>query len=211
MHPSQKDIHSWEFYGIGKAPFTLLSVIDRHGTCEVCSRAIRVNCRVRDAEGKVFGVGSSCIHKSGDLGLINKAKEEQKRRRKKKRAAQAEQERQARLEQERSRNGGLTDWELEQKELSEKEAKRLALLAEAIELLDPLARYLERQNGSFCQSIAQGFYKGTLPRGRGISLTLEILAKRKGRKNSKAYLAEYEAVESIFNQAQAIIKRANER
>lgn len=53
-----------------------------------------------------------------------------------------------------------------------------------------LNAWLSGEEGDFKRSIAQGLRSGNVPRGRGLEITLSILAKRAGRAGSKAYNAE---------------------
>lgn len=46
--------------------------------------------------------------------------------------------------------------------------------------------------------VAEGLRNGKLPSGKGYWITLDILAKKAGRKNSKAYAARANEVEKIL-------------
>ena len=52
--------------------------------------------------------------------------------------------------------------------------------------------------GNFGTSIAETLRSGSLPYGRGLDITVDILSKRAGRGNSKAYWAEFEVVSTKF-------------
>jgi hypothetical protein len=63
---------------------------------------------------------------------------------------------------------------------------------------DTLEAWYEGQGGAFLRSIANDLKQGTLPRGRGLSIVLEILAKWAGRSGSKAFNARLAELEAKF-------------
>jgi len=73
------------------------------------------------------------------------------------------------------------------------------------EMLRPFAEIMEDGRYGFRDSVAQDFKCGCLPSGRGRSIALEILAKEAGRKNSKAYDAEYERVNAVFKEVEELV------
>lgn len=95
----QTVVHTFELAGLGKAPFKLVAVQEsKHqphpdapakagSTCEYCSRAIMEVCVIQDINGKRFKVGSNCVKKTGDFGLVDTVKRAANRM---KRTAQAE-------------------------------------------------------------------------------------------------------------------------
>lgn len=93
---------------------------------------------------------------------------------------------------------------------SDARARGLARLSEQksevnvmrIELLRPLAERMQDGKGGFRDSIAEDLGKGELPRGRGLTLTMEILAKQAGRKGSKGYNEEFERIDAIVGQVE---------
>lgn len=93
-------------------------------------------------------------------------------------------------------------WHAERDAREVKEAKRREALAveraPIIAALTPLADAIADGRGGFCDSIASDMREGSAPRGRGSYLVADILAKQKGRRNSKAYDAEFERVEAIL-------------
>lgn len=178
------------------------------GTCAVCGMPLKYNYLIKSADGQTFSVGSECVLKRGnhEKSLVDKIKAERNAILREKRAAkrQAEWEvreakRKERLEAEeqkqRERNGGLTDLELYRQ-------RKAAALAKRAELLAPLADFMVDGKGGFCDSVGEGLRNGELPRGRGINIMIDILAKRAGRRNSKAYNAEYDRVSAIVDAAQ---------
>ena len=75
-------MHAFERAGLGKAPFRCIGVREevfkatpdaprQPGTCcDFCGTGIMVVCVIQDATGKRFKVGSDCVAKTGDKGLI---------------------------------------------------------------------------------------------------------------------------------------------
>ena len=117
-----------------------------------------------------------------------------------KRAAKWEAAKEARFEAQRERNGGLTDAELDDKIMAEREAKKKLL----IKLLSPLGEAIEDGKGGFCDSIGRDLQRGNTPAGRGAFLVCEILAKKEGRKNSKAFEAEFDRIEKVLEKAKEL-------
>lgn len=121
-----------------------------------------------------------------------------------KRAEKLDAAREARLDAERDRNGGLTNaeaWEKRAAEGVEAEEKKRAPL---IKLLTPLADDLWDGRHGFCDSMAGDLRKGHPPRGRGVELVCEIIAKHHGRRGSKAYEAEFDRIEAVLEKAKKI-------
>lgn len=222
-----REIHVWEAANIGKAPFRCVGLFEipskavleanpqayanrmreapcSVGTCRVCGMPLRNNFIIKDANGKLFPVGCECVLKTGDNHTTTELKRIKREAAQEKRAAKREAERQARLQEQRARNGGLTDYELAE-ELYEARmaAKRDRLVKRAV-LLAPLAEGLEDGKGGFRDSVADGLRKGELPKGRGLDIMVDILAKNAGRRNSKAYEAEVTRIDDIICRAQEI-------
>lgn len=74
-------MHVFERSGLGRAPFRFVDVFEKFithndgstqasGCCQHCFTGIRWCCVIRDADGKEFVVGTSCVEKTGDRGLI---------------------------------------------------------------------------------------------------------------------------------------------
>ena len=227
-----KDIHKWEFNSIGKAPFQFVgayeipsSSLAEHnpdaynnrlremppcscGICTVCGQAIVINCIVRDGTGKIFPVGSDCIKKAGDAGMTSSVKEWQNARVREKRRKKAEEEREARLQAQREKNGGLTDWEIRQKRAEEERVAREIALEPVKKLLAPLAERLEDGKGGFRDSVAEYLKSGSLPDGRGFDIMVEILAKQAGRKgSSRKFKAEEILVLNTISDAEELLER----
>lgn len=73
--------HKFEVAGLGLAPFTFQGMEEKvvrypdgttqaGGSCDYCGTGIRYCCHVESADGKRFKVGSECIAKVGDAGLL---------------------------------------------------------------------------------------------------------------------------------------------
>ena len=180
----------------------------RPGTCDVCGRAIMINFVMESADGNRFVCGSECVRSHGNAELISEVDKMVRDRRNKmareKRKAKREANRIARNEAilaeeavEREKNGGLTDHELAEK-------TRLAHFTSVAAILTPVAELIEDGKRGFCDSIASDMKRGTIPYGRGFDLVCEITAKKKGRKNSNAYKAEFARIEEILTAAAAI-------
>ena len=73
-----------------------------------------------------------------------------------------------------------------------------------VAILAPLAEQMRDGGGGFRDSVADEMARGSLPSGRGRSITIDILAKAAGRRNSKAYEDAYDAVTTIFEQAETL-------
>ena len=73
-------IHIFERAGLGVAPFSFSSYFEHKtkqgkpgSTCDYCGKSIAIVCIIKDTNGKTFKVGSNCVEKTGDKGMINKA------------------------------------------------------------------------------------------------------------------------------------------
>lgn len=176
-----------------------------HGTCDHCGMPLTHFFMIQNADGKRYSVGSSCIHKAGDGKLVTAAKAAERQRQRKVRQAKAAEKRKAqrieaerKLEEERRCNGGATLWEVAEAErMNAEHDELLARKAENPDLA-LFAATLRDGKGGFCDSIARDMDRGYWPEGNAKHITMEILAKLAGRKNSKAYSAEYERLERIF-------------
>lgn len=81
-------MHVFERAGLGKAPFQFIGMERKvgpiklangmecgapgqaMGSCEFCGTGIADCCQIRSADGKTFIVGTTCVNKTGDIGLI---------------------------------------------------------------------------------------------------------------------------------------------
>lgn len=73
--------HAFEVAGLGLAPFRFVGITENAithpdgtqqagGCCDYCSTGIRFECVCVSKDGKRFKVGSNCISKVGDAGLL---------------------------------------------------------------------------------------------------------------------------------------------
>lgn len=231
QEPAADDsIHIWEDAGIGVAPFffrgyfttpsrslqsanpsaydaAMASLPQGYpkGSCSICGTAITNHFMVMDANGKKLVAGSSCINKSGDKGLTTKAKLAKRRHDQLLQFEEAETRRQAALEQERLVNDGLTNYELEEKQRADAQEARLAALEPIIKELEPYADRVADGRGAFRDSVAESLVKGELPKGRGLTIMIEILAREQGRRGSKAYQDEEARLTTFFDEIQDMI------
>lgn len=220
--------HPWQDAGLGVAPFSYVATIslprvdgeegtERErkaalqtarslgvslGSCEVCGECLVNNCVVRDAQGRHFIVGTSCVQRTGDTSLITaaeaaKRQAERDRRRAKVQARIAAELAQFHADQEaqRERNGGLTDHELEIKKTQDR-------IAESAWLQD----ILRQSTSLFAQDVCRDLETGrrtvsTLP-DRCLAICAEIYAKTESgsRRGSKSYAA---AVQDFWAKARA--------
>lgn len=89
-------IHKFEQAGLGLAPFRVIGCFEdrgphRHtnsdgietivgspgqamGCCEYCFTGIALCFQIKSSDGKQFVVGSSCVYKTGDKGLVDPVK-----------------------------------------------------------------------------------------------------------------------------------------
>ena len=182
-------------------------------SCDHCGTGITNHFIIKDELGQEFSVGSSCIEKLGQVELITQAKKAERERQKKIRQQKAElirKEKQAKLEakleSQRKANGGLTDYELRQKEKQIAEQKRTDAIRE---IAKPILTALYDSGSNFCYSVIGCIEQGFMPIGRGKPIVIEIMAKYKSgsRKGTHAYDTEYENAEVIFD---SIAKKISE-
>lgn len=74
--------HVFTRSGLGAAPFRFLKMFEKTyqahpdaprqpgGSCAHCGTAITIHCEIQSADGRKFVVGSTCVEKTGDAGLI---------------------------------------------------------------------------------------------------------------------------------------------
>lgn len=81
-HQENVGKHAFEVAGLGKAPFYFIgysrkeyratpdSPIQPGGTCNYCGQGIIDCCTIKSSDGKIFTVGTTCVNKTGDDGLL---------------------------------------------------------------------------------------------------------------------------------------------
>ena len=181
-----------------------------HYTCDHCGMPIEHHYMVQDAEGKRFSVGCECIRKMNDVQKMTKAEADKKAHDRKLRKARADKKREekriaqeAELQSQRDANGGLTDWELKEKIRQDAiEAERNANFKDAEYFITAL-----KASGSFARDLAESFYRRSLPKGRGVNITLDMVAKyysgakqARGAKYDAAYIEADEKFELLNKQ-----------
>jgi hypothetical protein len=78
-------MHVFERAGLGKAPFRCVGYSENFithpdgstqaaGSCDYCGTGIRHQCQIRSRDGRLFKVGSDCVAKTGDAGLLRSYK-----------------------------------------------------------------------------------------------------------------------------------------
>jgi hypothetical protein len=170
------------------------------GSCDVCGTGLTNNHVIRDADGKHFIVGCDCAVKVGDSSLTTATKEAEKARKLKIKQAKWAAEREKReariladLEEQRNKNGGLTDQEVADKE---REAKRHQYAAENAWIIDTL-KSLHYPSG-FVSSMVDKLQANPANdlSWRCLEILQDIYGKTAGRRNSKAYLAKCDEFEA---------------
>jgi len=189
-------IHIFEKAGLGVAPFEYVDYFEKKGgSCDYCGHPITRHYGVRGVDGKTFYVGSECIFKHGDEGLIDtvkaKSKEVERERRRAKAEAKAAAKRAEKMAAE-------AEWRAKQDNIdqiiNEKRAELIPQIQEATKWLTDVLDTYTRSN--FCQELSveiQVSFKTLASRGYHNSTCLpwirDYWCKSFGRRQSKAYLA----------------------
>jgi hypothetical protein len=63
-------VHTFEAAGLGKGPFRLSHVTSDGGNCQYCNTAIVFRFYIQGQDSRTFFVGSDCVMKTGDVGLM---------------------------------------------------------------------------------------------------------------------------------------------
>lgn len=91
-NPHEIGLHVFERAGLGKAPFQFTGMYEKvyqacqgapiqpGSSCDYCGQGIRYCCAIIDATGKEFKVGSDCVRKTGDAGLLKAYKKSPEKR-----------------------------------------------------------------------------------------------------------------------------------
>lgn len=209
--------HAFERAGLGIAPFHYVGMYEKvyvafpgapaqpSGTCDYCGNGIRYCCQIQSADGKKFIVGTDCVAKvnaESNVANVKTMESDAKKLAREKRQAKAaakraqrEVEYQAKLQEQRDRNGGMTDWEA--KRASEKAERDAAIqAAQAIYTVENkwLIDVLIQEPGDFCRSIASDLKMKPLSSfsPKAIGIIGNIFAKAHGRGGSKANQAAWE-------------------
>lgn len=208
-------VHPFTESGLGFGPFRCTGYHD-HGKagavpCQHCGQGLRYEFVITSADGREFGVGSQCVHKTDDRALqrevdaqqikLNLALKEQRRV-----------ERQAKRE---------AEWEAKMAEVMPSGKTRKEEMAEAAEKREreaeerrerirsvwaPVIHALRGTSGDFARDWAEALEGGeNWPRGRALDICIEITAKKAGRRNSKAFNAEWDRIAGILEEGMAVI------
>ena len=76
----QSTVHVFQAAGLGVGPFRLSHVTAESGKCQFCNTSIVWRFHLNGVDGSTFYVGSDCVMKSGDAGLMRTVEAEVKRR-----------------------------------------------------------------------------------------------------------------------------------
>jgi len=200
------NVHEFELAGLGKAPFRFVALTEKSDGCHFCAHGILWRCHIVSADNKHFHVGTDCVKKTGDKGLIDTVKAEQRRIRREKAQAKREAARLAGQQAQRDKNGGLTDWEFTQKQHADNHKIWLAKTVAPRAVLSVFADKLDDGKGGFATNIAQQLRNGDLVSGRALHIAKEIVAKQSGRKNSKAFDAAFDRIGETIDPALAALE-----
>lgn len=207
--------HTFEISGLGKAPFKA-SQGDPNLTadlfyCEHCGRMIKNKHFVKSSCGKVSIVGSGCILKTGDAGLIAGHRRVVREAKAAARAGQIEAANKAREAQERERYNGKNKAE----HLAQVQQLRQELRQQTDSALADTLFYKAMQAGierfsNFCFSMyhnALDFKPFTAGQRAAI---LDVITKHQteARKNSNEYKRFLPAAEADLQKVEGIIQAA---
>ena len=225
-------LHEFEIAGLGKAPFKFLyvaslpspSLAEQNpqayqnamrdlpkgvalGCCAYCGHDLVHNFIVRSSDGKEFSVGSECIEKVGDKGLITAVRLHERQVRQEKRRAKEAAEHEARR----------VAWEAGREVREAEEAAALATLTQENTRIREINEYAIRvlqlsYQSSFVENLLSELRGKEDPRPqyqRRARLVTDYPPKLKtilcdmagrlaGRRGSKAYDAEYDAMEKYL-------------
>lgn len=67
-------LHCFEHAGLGRAPFSIAGFRKEPSHCAFCGTGILWQVLVQSADGRRFHVGSDCMQRCGDAGLIRRYK-----------------------------------------------------------------------------------------------------------------------------------------
>lgn len=213
LHPFEQSgcgIGPFKFLGMVSIPRTTLAEVNPEaynnalkalpvlvggcGTCYHCGMAIMNICIIKDSAGKLFGVGTTCVEKTGDPSLADPAKVALARHTRKLRQERLAAAAQARVAAFWASPEGI--------------AKRAAIDAQAATQATAreqvrakwgfLLPHLEDRPG-FCSSIARDIRNGFAPSGRAVEILEDIFGKAHGRRGSAAYDAAVNVFDTNLN------------
>ena len=211
-------LHIFEQAGLGTAPFRYVDYFEKKGGfCDYCSHPITRHYGVQGTDGRTFYVGSECIFKHGDEGLIDtvkaKIREVDRERRRAKAEAKAAIKRAEKMAQE-------AEWRARLDKVNAiVDGKRAELIPQIQAATAWLTDVLDKHTRSnFCQELSceiQVSFRTLSSRGYNRSRVLPILkdiwAKDHGRGNSKAYLAAEDEFDRRVEETDIIISDLNDQ
>lgn len=80
METKSDTVHIFQAAGLGVGPFKLNHVSGEGGNCQYCNTSIVWRFYLNGIDGSTFYVGSDCVMKTGDAGLMKIVDAEVKRR-----------------------------------------------------------------------------------------------------------------------------------
>lgn len=204
--------HTFELSGLGIAPFELVILTEPLVSkaavfwCEHCGTQIKNRYFVRSSDNIVSVVGIDCANKTGDQGIIDGIKRQKRLILAEKREAERKEILDKKAVEERAKYDGHTIAEL--KEIAQNSIDELGReFAKNLETDHPIIS--EMENNPFLKSMQLQAYCGqSLSRGQ-LSVTCEILAKKRSgsRKKSKVYNEAHERVSTeVENLNEALLR-----
>jgi hypothetical protein len=210
-------MHKFEEAGLGLAPFRVVGwsreVGPKNlgngmsigapgqpmGTCDYCGQGIAICVQVKSADGRRFVVGCDCAKKCDDetntaTTAVKRIQAEIRREAKAKKDAEKRAAIEADIQAQRDRNGGLTDWELQQEQIRrEREGREAHQRAHYTAINMWLIESLKEvpYQSSFVDSMIDSLEKGPVGglSDRCLGILEDIYGKQHGRRNSKSYKA----------------------
>lgn len=181
-------------------------VVNKAGwQCQHCYRPLMHFCIISNAAGEKSVVGTTCCGKTGDAKLVTAAKAAERERQRELRKVRAEAKREkqhreamARHTAECEANGGVSDFERDQATKMNAEHDAAKAFAASNPEMMGIANALEDGSNGFRDSVARSIRAGESLSDRAASIVCDIMAKFEGRRNSKAYNAEYDRVECLI-------------
>jgi hypothetical protein len=194
-------VHLFELSGLGTAPFrfSALTKNEKGCSCDYCGHFIKNECWIIDSQGNRFKVGTDCVAKTGDAGLISKLSLEKPRQRAEKKRSEIKAHVEKIHQAERQRNGGKTNYEmfteLSATVKSLASTTREEIVQKSSQYID-LLKAADTGGSPFVSDMIRIMEAGDVLSERASRIVLEICAKEHSgkRKNSADYQASYAAL-----------------
>lgn len=208
-------VHPFTEAGLGFGPFSCTGYHD-HGKagaamCQLCGMGLRYEFVITSADGRQFGVGCECVHKTEDAGLQREVEAQQiklKLALKEQRHLEREAKRQAEWEAKMAEvmPSGLTRKQEMELEADQRERQAEERRERVRSVWGPVIHALKATNGDFARDWAEALEGGeNWPRGRALDICIEITAKKAGRRGSKAFNAEWDRIAGLLEEGMAAI------